>query len=91
MSSPYEIGVLMHYYTSPDPLPNAYVMGSNDLFESTINRFCRDEITETHLDNDHGYRLTLKGKAWAAAILSVQYPQSVFIDSAGNIIYMDVK
>jgi hypothetical protein len=73
--TPNEVEVLIHYLCSPQPHPRvtapAVVMA--------IKKFVNDEIFKV-IDDEAGYAVTDKGRAFVDMILSTPYPENRWVD-----------
>ena len=79
--SPYELGVLMHHYTSPAE----YAHHDKDLYDETLRKFIGLSVWR-RLDRDYNAGLTDLGKAWCQSILQTPLPRQVFVDNNNHII-----
>jgi len=74
--SPYEIGVLLHYYGSPeDPCEDKFNMRSV-LWRETIDAFIQNNLIETDIsENTRTYKLTERGEVYVKdGLLMVPLP-----------------
>ncbi len=71
--SPYELTIAMHYRTTVGE-PDVPV---SDLFKSVHDRFIAEGILTRTATS---YRVTTRGRAWLASVLSTPFPITQYVD-----------
>ena len=79
--TPNDLEILIHYYVSIVPHPRL----NTPEIQHSIEKFVSDGIFKLYVIGNKT-RITEKGKAWLKTILSVPYPQKVWVDENGNVI-----
>jgi hypothetical protein len=82
MMTPNDIEIILHYYTTQEPHPRKDAFA---VVESTQN-FINNKILEHSFNNESGYEVTPKGEAYIKLLLSIPFPEEVFLDQYGNTI-----
>jgi len=84
--TPNDLEILIHYYVSNEPHPRL----NAPAVQHSIEKFVLDGIFKLYVIGNKT-RITEKGKAWLKTILSVPYPQKVWVDENGDVIFHYIR
>lgn len=74
MMTPNDLEILLHHYVSPCEFPRREA----DAYKKAVKMFLADGVFDH--EDDGGYRVTEKGKAWIVMILSTPMPKLKYCD-----------
>ena len=71
--SPYQLGILLHYYTRADDYPD--VISPPPIWRETIDGFKRDDLLkDSRNEADASYEITQRGRVFVEGLCNLPLP-----------------